>query len=91
MMDAEKCFKLTHLFKNTNATATQNPVSMHSCSDNIYSPLPNEEEGERVWTDEKAESSGEQVQEEEADVEDERKVHWPSPLHKWHMSAAFQL
>ena len=55
----------------------QNPVSvsMPSCSDNSNSPLPNEEEEERVWTDEQADSSGEQGQGEETAAKDERKVH----------------
>lgn len=61
-------------FKNTDATASQNPVSMHCCSDNMdNSPLPKEKEKDR--TKEQSDSSGEQGQEEEATAEEEQKVH----------------
>ena len=55
----------------------QNPVSISiaSCSDHINSPSPNKEEEERVWTDEQADSSGEQGQEEKATAEDKWKWH----------------
>lgn len=59
--------------QNIDASSTWNPVSVSvsNHSDNIYSPPTNEEEEERVWTGEQADSSGEQGQKEKAIAEDE--------------------